>query len=218
MVGYIRVSTEEQGRSRLGLEAQEATIRRAVRERGWELISIETDTASGGSRKRRPGLEAALNRCRAGETDGLVVARLDRLSRSLLDFAGLVEEAQYGRFDLVALDYGFDLNTAGGKAMANMLATFAQFERDLASERPRSALAAARRRGVRLGRAPLLPDEVLRRVVDMRSRDLSLRTIAARLNSEGVPAPAGGSWNHASVRRVILRGQAYRTGERCLVR
>src|SRR5438128_1957045 len=75
MVGYVRVSTNEQGRSGLGLEAQEVAIRRAAAERDWHLVAIETDTASGAT-PTRPGLEAALTRCRSGEAAGLVVARL----------------------------------------------------------------------------------------------------------------------------------------------
>jgi DNA invertase Pin-like site-specific DNA recombinase len=207
MVGYIRVSTEEQGRSGLGLEAQEAAIRRAAAERGWELVAIEIDTASGATRRRRPGLASALDRCHSGEAEGLVVAKLDRLSRSLLDFASLVEEAERGRFALVVLDQDFDLRTASGRAMAGILAVFATFERDLCSERTKAALATARGRGVRLGRRPLLPQSVLERVVGLRGCGLSLRETAARLNADGVPAPAGGRWDHAAVRRVLLRAE-----------
>ena len=205
MVGYVRVSTDEQGRSGLGLEAQEAALRHAAELRGWELVAIERDVGSGASRKRRPGLEQALTRCRSGETVGLVVAKLDRLSRSMLDFATLVEEAQRGRFGLVVLDQDFDLATASGRAMAGMLAVFATFERDLCSERTRAALAAARARGVVLGRAPLLPEATLRHVVELRQRGLSLRQVAARLNSDGITAPAGGQWNHAAVLRIVRR-------------
>jgi DNA invertase Pin-like site-specific DNA recombinase len=207
MVGYVRVSTEEQGRSGLGLEAQEAAIRRAAGERGWQLVAIELDTASGATRKRRPGLATAVERCRSGEAEGLVVAKLDRLSRSLLDFASLVEEAQCGRFALVVLDQDFDLATASGRAMAGMLAVFATFERDLCSERTKAALTAARRRGTRLGRRPLLPEAALEEVVRLDARGLSLRKLAARLNRDGVPAPAGGRWDHAAVRRVLLRAK-----------
>lgn len=207
MVGYVRVSTDEQGRSGLGLDAQEAAIRRAAELRGWELVALETDVASGSSRSRRPGLEAALARCWAGDAAGLVVAKLDRLSRSLLDFATLVEEAQRGGFALVVLDQDFDLSTASGRAMAGMLAVFASFERDLCSERTRAALAAARERGTRLGRRPLLPEGVFDRVVELHAGGLSLRAVAARLNADGVAAPAGGRWDHAAVRRVVHRAQ-----------
>jgi len=205
MVGYVRVSTDEQGRSGLGLEAQEAAIRAAAGERGWQLVALERDVASGGSRRRRPGLELALERCRSGEASGLVVAKLDRLSRSLLDFASLVEEAQRQRFALVVLDQDFDLATASGRAMAGMLAVFATFERDLCSERTKTALARARARGTRLGRRPLLPDDVLEHVVRLHARGLSLRQVAAQLNADGMSAPAGGRWDHAAVRRIVLR-------------
>ena len=206
MVGYRRVSTGEQGRSGLGLEAQQHAIARAARERGWRLIAVESDVASGGT-LRRPGLEAALERCRSGEAQGIVAARLDRLSRSLVDFAGLLEQAQREGFGLVVLDQDFDLATASGRAMAGMLAVFAQWERDTISERTVAALDAARARGVRLGRPPLLADAVLEQVRRLRQGGLPLRTIAERLNSEGVAAPAGGSWDHSAVRRVVIRAE-----------
>jgi DNA invertase Pin-like site-specific DNA recombinase len=212
MVGYVRVSTEEQGRSRLGLEAQLHAIRWAARERGWQLVAIEQDIASGATLSR-PGLERALERCRSGETRGIVSAKLDRLSRSLVDFAGLLEHARREDFGLVVLDQNFDLATASGRAMAGMLAVFAQWERDTISERTCQALAAARARGARLGRPPLLSDDVLEQVRGMRRRGLSLRVIAERLNAAGVAAPAGGCWNHSAVRRVVLRAERQVGGE-----
>jgi DNA invertase Pin-like site-specific DNA recombinase len=214
VVGYVRVSTEEQGRSGLGLEAQVRAIDYAVRDRGLRLVAIEKDVASGTSLRSRPGLERALERCRTGEAAGIVCAKLDRLSRSLVDFAGLLEQAQRDGFDLVVLDQGFDLATPNGRAMAGMLAVFAQWERDVISERTRQALASARARGVRLGRPPLLPDDVLDRVGRLRRRGLPLGTIADRLNMEGVPAPAGGRWNHAAVRRVAIRAERRARGQR----
>lgn len=205
MVGYVRVSTEDQGRSGLGLEAQEAAIRHAASERGWELVGIERDVASGGSRRRRPGLAAALDRCRAGEVDGLVAAKLDRLSRSLLDFAEIVSTSQRGGWRLVVLSPELTFDDAAGKLVANVLAAVAEWERDAISERTRDALAAAKARGVQLGRRPLLPEPVLDEVVRLRRRGLSLRQVASQLNGDDVPAPAGGRWDHAAVRRVLLR-------------
>jgi DNA invertase Pin-like site-specific DNA recombinase len=206
MVGYVRVSTEEQGRSRLGLEAQHHAITWAARERGWRLIGIEQDVASGATLSR-PGLGRALEHCRSGEAQGIVAAKLDRLSRSLVDFAGLLEQARREGFGLVVLDQDFDLATPSGRAMAGMLAVFAQWERDTISERTCQALAAARARGVRLGRPPLLSEDVLDQVRRLRRRGFPLRVIADRLNAEGVSAPAGGSWNHSAVRRVVLRAE-----------
>ena len=94
VVGYIRVSTDEQGDSGAGLEAQRAAIAAEAKRRGWHLVEILEDTASGKTMTRRPGLAAALQRLESGAADALAVAKLDRLSRSLLDFAGLVERSR----------------------------------------------------------------------------------------------------------------------------
>jgi DNA invertase Pin-like site-specific DNA recombinase len=207
MIGYVRVSTEEQGRSGLGLEAQRAAIEEASLRRGWHLEAIEEDVASGTSRRQRPGLDRALERCRAGEVAGIAVAKLDRLSRSLLDFAGVVEQAQREGWNLVALDVGLDLATPNGRAMAGMLAVFAQWERDILSERTRAALAVRRAQGLQLGRPPLVSIDVLRRVRYLRRSGWSFERIAIRLNADATPAPAGGQWNRAAARRVYLRAE-----------
>jgi DNA invertase Pin-like site-specific DNA recombinase len=89
VIGYVRVSTEEQGASGAGLEAQRSAIESECARRGWELLRVEEDVLSGKSLKR-PGLLAALAACGSGAVSGIVVAKLDRLSRSLVDFANLL--------------------------------------------------------------------------------------------------------------------------------
>ena len=96
----------------------------------------------------------------AGDAAALVVAKLDRLSRSMIDFTALMATAQKQGWALVALDCAVDTTTPAGEAMANVLATFAQFERRLISQRTREALAVKRAQGVRLGRPPTLPQAV----------------------------------------------------------
>ena len=93
VVGYARVSTLEQGDSGLGLAAQEAAIRAACRARRLQLLRIHQDIASGGSLEGRPELARALATVRSGGAAALVVAKLDRLSRSVHDFSGLLEQA-----------------------------------------------------------------------------------------------------------------------------
>src|SRR4051812_22324091 len=89
-VGYVRVSTSEQADSGLGLQAQRSAIKAEAKRRGWALVGIEEDAgASGKSMAGRAGLEAALALVESGQAEALVVAKLDRLSRSLLDFAAL---------------------------------------------------------------------------------------------------------------------------------
>src|SRR5689334_21340199 len=91
VVGYVRVSTDEQAKSGAGLQAQRDAITDECRRRGWELVKIYEDAgASGKSLSNRPALTAALVAVESGEASGLVVAKVDRLSRSLHDFTGLV--------------------------------------------------------------------------------------------------------------------------------
>ncbi len=208
MVGYVRVSTEEQARSGLGLEAQRRAIEQAVRRRGWELLAIEVDVASGSRRARKPGRERALRRCASGEAAGLVVAKLDRLSRSLIDFAELVELAQRESWNLVVLDQDLDFTTPNGRAMAGVLAVFAEYERELISERTKRALEATRAQGQRLGRPPLATTETLWLVRNLRRRGQSFAHIADILNAREIQAPMGGQWNHAAARRIYVRAEA----------
>jgi DNA invertase Pin-like site-specific DNA recombinase len=134
----------------------------------------------------------------------LVVAKLDRLSRSLLDFSALMERSRKGRWALVALDLGVDTTTPSGEMMANVLAVFAHFERRLIGQRTKDALAVKRSEGVRLGRPPQLPESVRSRIRDLRKEQRSLASIAKELNREGVPTAQGGrAWYPSTVRAVI---------------
>jgi DNA invertase Pin-like site-specific DNA recombinase len=152
VLAYVRVSTEEQSRSAAGLEAQRAAILRECKRRGWELVDVVEDGGYSARDLRRPGVQAAIVELARGKADALIVARLDRLSRSMIDFTGLMAKAQKQGWALVALDSAVDTTTPAGEAMANVLATFAQFERRLIGQRTREALAAKRAQGVKLGR------------------------------------------------------------------
>ena len=209
VIGYVRVSTDEQERSGAGIEAQRAAIVGDADRRGWRLVGIEQDTASGKSTKRRPGLASALEQLDAGNADSLMVAKLDRLSRSLLDFAALVEQSRRKGWSLVALDLGVDTSTPSGEMMANVLAVFAQFERRLIGQRTKEGLAAKRASGKLhgpIGRPRQLPDEVVRRIVDERHAGRSTPMIAAGLNADAIPTAQGGArWWPSTVAKVIDR-------------
>jgi DNA invertase Pin-like site-specific DNA recombinase len=154
----------------------------------------------------RTGIEAALEALKAGDANALVVAKLDRLSRSLLDFAGLMAKAQQQGWGVIALEVQVDTSTASGEAMANMLATFAQFERRLIGQRTKEALAVEKASGVRLGRPSLVPRSVVRRIQRQRARGETLRAIAESLNRDNVPTAQGGAeWYAATVRYVLLK-------------
>jgi DNA invertase Pin-like site-specific DNA recombinase len=208
IVGYARVSTAEQGGNGAGLGAQRAAIEAECGRRGWRLVGIEEDVLSGRT-MRRPGLQRALGGCRAGEVDGIVVAKLDRLSRSLVDFAGLLAEAQVGKWNLVALDLGVDLSTPSGEFLANIMASAAQWERRLIGLRTKEALAVKRSEGVRLGRPSTITPQLARRIRALRTRGHTLQGICDRLNREGLPTPRGGaSWQPSSIRAVLASSRA----------
>jgi len=109
-------------------------------------------------------VQAALEALEHGDVRALVVAKLDRLSRSMLDFTAVMARAQKQGWALVALDCAVDTTTPAGEAMANVLATFAQFERRLISQRTKEALAIKRAQGVRLGRPRTMPTGVRHRI------------------------------------------------------
>jgi DNA invertase Pin-like site-specific DNA recombinase len=204
VIGYARVSTEEQTVSGAGLAAQRAAIVAEAERRGWHLVDVIEDAGFSGRSLNRPGISVALEALRHNEADALVVAKLDRLSRSMLDFAGLMDRASRERWALVALDLGVDTTTPSGEAMANVMATFAQFERRLISQRTREALAQKRLSGVRLGRPRVLSDEVLRRIVVDRAAGRTLQAIADALNRDGVATAQGGQrWYAATVRKAL---------------
>jgi DNA invertase Pin-like site-specific DNA recombinase len=207
--GYCRVSTEEQGESGLGLAAQRSAIEAACAERGLRLAAVREEVRSSARADNRPELQALLRGLRRG--DVLVVSRLDRLTRSLLDIAALVEQARRRGWTLVVLDLGLDLSTPTGEAMAGMLAVFAQFERRLIGQRTRDALAAKRATGWVPHRfeSPL-PEESRARALELAAAGISQRRIADALNREGIPTGGGGRWHRESVRRALSAPRAAR--------
>lgn len=206
VVGYVRVSTEEQADSGAGLEAQRRTIRAEAARRGWTLLNVYQDAAaSGKSLTGRPELQAALRAVEGGGAAALVVAKLDRLSRSLVDFAALMDRSRKRGWAMVALDLGVDTTTPSGEMMANVLAVFAQFERRLIGQRTKDALAVRKAQGVKLGRFKGAPADVRARIAQMHAAGESLSAIARQLNADAEPTAQGGElWHASTVRQVVL--------------
>lgn len=198
---YTRVSTDEQSESRNGLESQRAMIDAEGERRGWDL---EHHTDAGVSGKiMGPQLQEVLQLLASGQGDGLVVTKLDRLSRSIINAANILDAALAQGWTLVILDMGVDLSTATGRAFANTMMVFAQLERELISERTKAGLAAKRTRGERLGRPRLAKPGVVRRITLDRNAGLSFAKIASTLEAEGILSPAGlSTWQPSTVRRI----------------
>jgi DNA invertase Pin-like site-specific DNA recombinase len=206
-LAYARVSTAEQRENGASLEAQETAIRAEAERRSWQLVDSVREVGSGKSADARLRLQETLSRLDAGDADILIVSRLDRLTRSLLDFAGIVKRAEKHGWTLVAIEQGFDLSKAEGKLLAGILATFAEFERDLISARTKDALAVKKSNGVHCGRRSTLPKWVRERIHRERAAGNTLQEIARSLNLDEVPTGQGGRKWHPSTVRVIATGE-----------
>ncbi len=207
-IGYVRLSVKN-GENGAGLKAQERAIRARCRDRGWELLRVEADHGSTGANLRREGITAALRGLAGGEADALVVAKLDRLSRSVHDFTGIVRQATEEGWAVVVLDPDLDMTSPYGKAMASVIATMAELERDLISQRIKEALAVKKANGVKLGRPRGIPLHVRERIVRERVEGATLKEVAQRLNDEGVPTASGqGRWHVSTVVNALRQMEA----------
>ncbi|MGI8750958.1 MAG: recombinase family protein [Acidimicrobiales bacterium] len=211
VIGYCRVSTDEQAVSGLGLAAQETAIRAECARRGLDLLAVRTDAGVSAKTLDQPALAAALAALAAGHGTVLMVAKLDRLTRSVHDATGLMLDAERAGWGLVALDVAVDTTTPQGAAMAQVLAVFAELERRLIGERTKAALAVKRAQGVRLGRPRTLPAEVAERILAAARAGTSWSAIARALDADRVPTAQGGArWYPATVRQVFM---AHTTGQ-----
>jgi DNA invertase Pin-like site-specific DNA recombinase len=206
LIAYLRVSTDEQANSGAGIEAQRAAIFAEAKRRGWNEADIQwiEDAGYSGKSTNRPGLQLALEALRRGEAKALVISKMDRLSRSLLDFVTIMAEAQKQGWCLIALDAPADPSTPTGEAMVSILATLAQWERRVIGIRTKEALAIKKQEGVRLGRPRTLPDRVRKRIQRERAKKKSLAAIADALNRDQIPTGHGGARWHPSTVRAVL--------------
>ena len=205
-VGYARVSTDEQGVSGLGLEAQEAAIRTETAHRGWRLEAMHVDVASGSSMRKRGELGKALRMLGRGDADVLVVAKLDRLSRSRLDFATLLETAAREGWAVTVLDLGVDTTTSNGRLIMSIMIALAQWEREAIGDRTKKALEQVVAKGGKLGRRSGVSDETRHTIRALRAADMSWQKVADALTATGVPTAQGGRWHANTVRRLHAAG------------
>jgi len=211
-VAYFRVSTDKQGRSGLGFEAQRHAVDQFLNGGSWSLIGEFIEVESG-KRNKRPELEKALAVCKRQKAK-LVIAKLDRLSRNLAFIATLMDSG----VEFVAVD-----NPHANKLTVHILAAVAQHEREMIAQRTKDALQAAKARGVVLGNPKL--DAVRDRAVASVKADAdrfaknvapiireiqstgvaSHRAIARSLNSRGIATARGGVWTAVQVGSILQR-------------
>jgi DNA invertase Pin-like site-specific DNA recombinase len=211
VIGYVRVSTKDQGKNGYGLGAQHDSLRQFCDLRGYELLTVTSDVVSGADSARMYGREVAIAAIEMGVADALLVRALDRATRSQLDHASLFERAQRHAWRLMDCD-GADSGDPSQRLTADVRNAVAAEERRKISERTKEGLAKARKQGKRLGRRPQIePDSALaKRIVRMRTRDgLSPNKIASRLTETGVPTPGGGMrWYPTTIADVLKRANA----------
>lgn len=201
---YLRVSTVDQARNGNGLDAQRETVEAEAERRGWPVEVVADEGASG--KQVNPGLRQALDQLASGRADALIVAKMDRLARSVLHASDIMDRARTQGWDLVICDLAMDLSTPYGKAMANMLATFAELEREMIGTRTREGMAAAKAKGKQIGRPRLATADVVDRICTEREAGASFGAIARGLTDDGILSPQGRpGWQPSTVRRVFER-------------
>lgn len=206
VVGYVRCSTDEQADSGLGLDAQRAAISTECQRKGWTLVELVEDAGFSGKNLVRPGMAHALELLRTGQAGALVVAKLDRATRSVMDAARLLDKSRREGWALVALDLGLDPSTPNGELFATIISAVAQWERRQIGQRTKDALAEKKQAGMKLGRPVALPNAVKDRILDAHLAGVGWSEIARELNAEGVPTAHGGAkWHPSTVRAVALR-------------
>ena len=220
-IGYVRVSTEEQASEGVSLAAQRAKLIAYASLYEIELVEIIEDAGVSAKSLDRPGLKRALQKLKAGEAEGLLVAKLDRLSRSVGDWDTLIKGyfGERAGKQLFSVSDAIDTRTAAGRLVLNILMSVAQWEREAIGERTRDALQHKTSKGERVGRVrygySLTPEGEmvedprqqagLRRMRELRACGLSLREIGAKLGEEGFATKDGRPWQAATVKQILDR-------------
>ena len=217
-VGYVRVSTEEQARSGLSIQSQRERVAAWATAFGYTLVDVVSDEGASAKTLVRVGMARVLRMIDRREVDGIVVAKLDRLTRSTRDLGELVERCERRRVALASVSESLDTGTACGRMVVSMIGAVAQWEREATAERTAVALDAKRRNGRRYsGRAPYgfafvgssmqeVPDEqsTLDRVSILRREQRSLRAIGKALASEGRLNRDGRTFGASTVQRLLI--------------
>jgi DNA invertase Pin-like site-specific DNA recombinase len=218
-IGYVRVSVD--GVNKISPDVQRAQIESYCDRKGWPLVDVVIERGkSAGKGKRRPGFDRVRDTISAGRADALVVFKLDRASRSVVDFADLWGELDDIGAEFVSVTEGFDTSTAMGRAMLQIATVFAELERGMVSERMKSLYRHRRELQLAPNGTPaygyrkvddrLVPEPIeaawLNQAIDWLLDGLSLREVARRLNSSDAPTPgrAHGGWRWDTLRRTML--------------
>jgi site-specific DNA recombinase len=216
-IGYARVSTDKQADRGVSLEAQTQKIRAMIVVHSAELADIIVEAGESAKSLNRPGVQRLLALVDSGEVNAVIVAKLDRLTRSVKDLCELLERFERRGVALISVAESLDTSSAAGRLVLNIMTAVSQWEREAIGERTRDALSHKRSRGERVGNIAfgfrlgsdgvhVEPDEVeqeaLARICRLRDQ-CTLREIAEQLNEQGLRTRRGSLWRHEYVARVI---------------
>lgn len=217
-VGYVRVSTERQAGEGVSLMAQAAKVRAMAEVQDATLLRIIEDAGASGKSLLRPGLAELLAAVEARSVDVVIVAKLDRLTRSVRDLADLLERFAKRGVSLVSVAESLDTGSAAGRLVLNVMASVSQWEREAIGERTRDALRHKKALGQRVGTVPfgfavapdgatLVPQQGEQRVLglirELRDAGFTLQAIADELNSQGLFTRRGSRWQLRSVHHLL---------------
>lgn len=218
VISYCRVSSEEQAREGISLAAQEAKIRSYAELYGLEIVECIVDAGVSAKNLKRPGLHHALALLDAGEAEGIVVLKLDRLTRSVSDWATLIEGYFGKQYALLSVSDQIDTRTAAGRLVLNVLISVAQWEREAVGERTSLALQYKKAQGEYIGGIPFgftleggklapMPEElsVTNMARQLREQGATLQQIADELNAKRIATKTGKSWHAMSIKRILER-------------
>jgi len=227
VIGYVRVSTEEQASSGCSLVAQADKIRSYCGLYGISLVDIIEDAGQSAKNLGRPGLQQALAMLDAQDVEGIVISKLDRLTRSVRDWALLIERYFGGKASLLSVDDKIDTASAAGRVVLNLLVCISQWERETIGERTATALRHRQRQGIHVGSVPygaqiragkLIEDEQELRAVTLalhyRKQMMPYRQIAEEFIRLEIPTKRGGHWRAQTIRQIILRRMEDENGKK----
>jgi site-specific DNA recombinase len=218
VIGYARVSTDKQADRGVSLDAQTEKIRAMVVVHGAELADIIVDGGESAKSLNRPGMQQLLALVDSRDVHAVIVAKLDRLTRSVKDLCELLERFERRGVALISVAESLDTGSAAGRLVLNIMTAVSQWEREAIGERTRDALSHKRSNGERVGNIQfgyrlcadgkhVVPDSneqaVIAAIGGMRARGTSLRRIASDLNNRGFRTRRGSPWRLESIARVV---------------
>lgn len=203
IVGYIRASTDKQD---ISPEVQRGELEREAQRMGYHLVIVEELAASAASISKRPKILAVLDSLKAGKYQGIMVSKLDRLSRNMEDGTRVLADSQRQGWRIICLDLGVDTATIMGAGMYNMALNFAEIERKFIGQRTRAGMQEIKRTtGKHMGRLSSLPIETMLYIHQIKNEGMgmSLRKVAERLTAEGIQTATGKTWHASTVNAVL---------------